>query len=208
MIGSQRDPDAASCRLPYLSCRYRRNGPPVVYYRRRLTAEQKAVLGGRSTLTFRLQGHPDGSAAQRRDFARSYAAADQAAEEKLAAAAATRSLTPQEQLGVAGAALQGERQHPDTVDRHELSAVLVALQRLNVVLPVPLPPDWRLGPVADDRAVVDAAERLAWALAALPRPPAPRPWRPSPSGSPPAAPPAAPRSAAAAGHPSSITGAG
>ena len=71
---------------------------------------------------------------------------------------------------MAGAALQGGQQHPDTVDRHEAAAVLTALQRLEVVLPVPLPPDWRLGPVADDRAVVAAAERLAWALDALPHP--------------------------------------
>lgn len=152
--------------LPYVVLR---NAVP--YYKRQIPPALRGVVG-RATFTIRLQGNPAGSPRDRQRFASSYSHADTQAEETLALArAGQRVLTPQEQLGAAGAWAQvAGPQEPDPTDRSEVAAVLRAITTLGIVLPSPIPTDWAPGPVADEQALVDAVQMLACSLNALEHP--------------------------------------
>lgn len=78
-----------------------RGASPAPWYRRRVPERLRPALGA-STITVRLAGRPDGTPAERRQFAASYARADAGAEQRLAEAASPRVLTPAEQWGAAG----------------------------------------------------------------------------------------------------------
>ena len=154
--------------LPYVVLRGASAGP---YYKRAVPRELRPVIG-QATFTVKLQGSPAGGPRDRARFASSYARADAQAEDALMAArAGQRQLTPQQQLGVAGSwAKDAGPQHPDSVDRSEVAAILTAASTLGIVLPCPIPPAWAPGPIADERAMVDAAVRLAFALDYLDHP--------------------------------------
>ena len=154
--------------LPYVVLRGASARP---YYKRQIPSQLRSTAGA-STVTVRLEGSPTGGPRDRARFAASYARADAQAEDALAAArAGQRVLTPQEQLGAAGSwARTAGPQHPDSVDRAEVAAILTAASVAGIVLPCPIPPNWAPGPIADERAMVDAADRLAWALHGLDHP--------------------------------------
>lgn len=154
-------------RLPYVVLR-----GTAFYYKRQIPSQLRLLVGA-STFTVKLEGSPTGGGPRERArFATSYARADASAEETLASArAGRRVLTPQEQLGAAGAwAKTAGQQHPDTVDRSEVAAILTAVTTAGIVLPCPIPLAWAPGPITDERAMVDAANRLAWALHYLDHP--------------------------------------
>jgi integrase len=155
-------------RLPYVVLR---GASGVAYYKRQIPMALRPTIG-RATFTVKLQGHPAGSPRDRARFAASYARADAQSEDALTAArAGQRQLTPQKQLGVAGAWAQGAGpQDPDPVDRSEIAAILSAVTAAGIVLPSPIASDWAPGPIADERALVDAAQRLARSLHLLDHP--------------------------------------
>lgn len=155
-------------RLPYVVLR---GDGGIPYYKRQIPPALRGVIG-RATFTVRLQGHPAGAPRDRQRFASSYAQADIQAEEALVLArSGQRALTPQEQLGAAGAWAQiAGPQHPDIADRSEVAAVLRAITTLGIVLPNPIPPSWAPGPIADGLALVEAARKLAADLNALEHP--------------------------------------
>lgn len=97
------------------------------YYKHRVPPDARAVLG-QSSFTILLEGDPAGSPRQRAALLSSWSVANEQAEKTLAnARLSQRQLTPQEQLGVAGAwvpTAPTAAHSPDTTDRKELVAVL------------------------------------------------------------------------------------
>jgi len=159
-----------SGKLSYLVLRGRAQQP---YYKRRVPPDVRAVLG-QSSFTIRLEGDPAGSPRQRALLMSSWSVANEQTEKALAnARLSQRELTPQEQLGVAGAWVPTApiaAHSPDTTDREELVAVLQAMESLGVVLPSPLAADWRLEPPAAQGKLIQQAERLVEVLNSLEHP--------------------------------------
>ena len=97
-----------------------------LYYKRRVPPDLRVVLG-QSSFTIRLEGDPAGSPRQRAALLSSWSVANEQAEKTLAnARLSQRQLTPQEQLGVAGAWVPTApiaAHSPDTTDREELVAM-------------------------------------------------------------------------------------
>lgn len=159
-----------SGKLPYLVLRGRAQQP---YYKRRVPPDARAVLG-QSSFTIRLEGDPTGSPRERAALLSSWSVANEQAEKALSdARLSQRQLTPQEQLGAAGAwapAAPIDAHHPDTVDREELIAVLQMLTGLGVVLPNSVPADWRPPESSASGRLIEQADRLAGLLAGLDHP--------------------------------------
>jgi hypothetical protein len=161
-------PASDAGRLPYVVLR---NGGRTAYYKRQWPAPLRASIGA-TTCCIRLEGHPAGGPRERARFASSYSRADAQAEETLAMArAGERVLTPQEQVGAAGAwAASAGPQERDTVDRSEVAAVLRSLSALGLVLPMPIPDGWAPGPIANPQQLVSEVRRLALRLHDLDHP--------------------------------------
>jgi hypothetical protein len=132
------------------------------YYKRRVPPDARAVLG-QSSFTILLEGDPAGSPRQRAALLSSWSVANEQAEKTLAnARLSQRQLTPQEQLGVAGAwepTAPTAAHSPDTPDREELVAMLQAMESLGVVLPSPLAADWRPEPPAAQGKLIEQAAK-------------------------------------------------
>ncbi len=142
-----------------------RGGARLPYYKRRVPAELRAAIG-RSTFTARLSGVP-GS----REFRRAYDLIHGQAEAVLAGAEALPRLSVQEQLGVAGrwASLAPPQDEDSFHAARETQAVLMAVDRLGIVLPLPLPTDWEAPPVPSPE-VVEVVRRMAWEIERIPHP--------------------------------------
>ena len=157
-------------KLPYLVLRGRSQAP---YYKRRVPPDLRGVIG-QSTITTRLQGDQAGTPKQRAALLSSWALANDQAEQQLTAARLSqRQLTPQEQLGAAGAwapTAPIDAHHPDTNDRQELIGVLQTLVGLDVVLPNAVPAGWRPPEPSAPGRLIEAAEQLAGLLAGLDHP--------------------------------------
>lgn len=142
------------------------------WFRRRVPPELRPVIGS-STITIRLAGSPIGSLAERQQYLASYRRALVASDERLGVAASScRKLTATEQLGVVGRWAATTPPRPaDPTDAAEVAAILAALQELALVLPCPVPTDWRPGPIAaTDHQLAEVVLRLARRIEGLDHP--------------------------------------
>ena len=106
------------------------------WYRRRIPAALRAALGNAATVTVKLDGHPHGTVAERRQFLSAYAQVHGDVEQRLAAAQSPRALRIEEQLGVAGSWQQhAPPRTADPDDAAEAAAVLQALLDLELTAP-------------------------------------------------------------------------
>lgn len=135
------------------------------YYKRRVPAQLREVLG-RSTFTAPLTGAP-GS----KEFKRAYDLIHGQAEAALAGAEALPKLSAQEQLGVAGrwAAMAPPQSEDTGFDAKEVEAVLMALDRLGIVLPSPMPAIWKAPPLKS-LDLVDVVREMARTIQRIPHP--------------------------------------
>jgi len=155
-------PGAQRFELPYLVLRGAARAP---YYKRRIPPALRPAVGC-STLTRRLAG-PLGS----RAFHAAYSRAHAEAEQLLQSAGQPRRLSAHEALGIAGRWAQQAGAIPsDPVGPEEAAAILAALQKLGLVLPLPLPANWSGAEAAEHPQLGGVVQRLARQLEYLDHP--------------------------------------
>ena len=114
-----------------------RGANPVPWYRRRIPEALRSPMGGSTTITVKLAGHPHGTVAERRSYLSSYARIHGDAEQQLAAAAqGPRQLSTAEQLGAAGSwVAAAPPRTADFTDAREALALLQAMLDLELAEP-------------------------------------------------------------------------
>lgn len=98
------------------------------WYRRRIPEPLRPALGGATTVTRRLAGHPCGTISERRQYLSTYAQVHGEVEHLLNAAQGPRHLSAAEQLGIAGSwVATAPPRTADPTDAAEAAAILQTL---------------------------------------------------------------------------------